>query len=206
MFDGHYVEWRLKRIAAIKNYYGKSFFQNKTILELGCGFGDIGASFHELGAKITCNDARMQHLEKAKSTYPFINIICADIDKDWPFDSYDIIFHLGVLYHLKNFEISLRKTCESCNYLVLESEVCDSDDPSVVFYPNEAGYDQAFNNVGCRPSPHFIERILTENNMKYELVSDDRCNSNFHVYDWKTTNTKIYKSGLRRFWFCKRQS
>ena len=34
-FAEHYIEWRQRRIAAIRQHYGDSFFAGKSLLELG---------------------------------------------------------------------------------------------------------------------------------------------------------------------------
>lgn len=61
-FIDHYFEWRAKRVAAILNHYNPSFFFGKSLLEVGCGYGDIGTVFSNLGAAVTCSDARAEHL------------------------------------------------------------------------------------------------------------------------------------------------
>ena len=48
MFNDHYIDWRIKRISKILELYDKDFFNNKSILELGCGLGDIGKEFISL--------------------------------------------------------------------------------------------------------------------------------------------------------------
>ena len=63
MFDNHYIDWRKKRFDFIINYYGKDYFNNKTILELGSGYGDLGAMFIDYGAKVTSVDARQEHIK-----------------------------------------------------------------------------------------------------------------------------------------------
>lgn len=202
-FRDHYIKWNNRRIKCIIDYYGKNFFRGKKILEVGCGYGDIGAEFMKLGAEVTCSDARREHLDIVERRYPNIKTVLADLDYEWPFrKKFDVILHLGTLYHLKNFEKSLIKACKTTKYLVLETEVCDSDDPDMVVFTNESrGYDQSFNKRGSRPSAEYIEKILKKAGMKYEQVKSSKCNSGFHRYNWKVKNTGKWSHGLRRFWF-----
>ena len=202
-FSGHYVEWRERRIKAIIEHYGQEFFQNKTVLELGCGYGEIGAHFASLGAQVTCSDAREEHLNIVRQKYPYIKTVLADLDKEWVFNRHDIIILMGVLYHLRDHKPVLEKACNYATYLILETEVCDYDDGLAVVktFEDADAYDQSFNKYGCRPSTKNIEHILNRSNMVYETIIDDRCNSSFHRYDWIPENTGKYEHGQRRFWF-----
>jgi SAM-dependent methyltransferase len=200
-FSSHYVEWRQARIAAIRAHYGDRFFAGKTLLELGCGHGDIGAAFAALGAHVTCCDAREEHLAVVRARSPHIATVRADLDREWPLQRYDIILHLGLLYHLEPTHASLRRCCGSCTHLVLETEVCDSSDPELVLIAAEEGYDQAFSGTGCRPSARRVERVLAHEGMIVDRVVDSRCNSGIHIYDWPIRETHGAPEGLRRFWF-----
>lgn len=201
-FIGHYDEWRTKRINKIISFYGREFFRNKTLLEVGCGYGEIGACFFKLGALVTCSDARAEHLLVLKERYPKIQTIYADLDNEWPFrKKFDIVIHMGVLYHLKNIDYSLKNSCNAAQYLILETEVCDSFDPYMKISMVEEGYDQAFNGVGFRPSPRYVERVLSENSMMY-IRSNDNLNASIHGYDWPLLGSGAWRMGERRFWFC----
>lgn len=200
-FLEHYPEWRIARLTAIRWHYGDAFFAGKRLLELGCGYGDIGAALAQLGARVTCSDAREEHLARVRERWPHLQTVRADLDREWPFDRFDVILHLGVLYHLEPSHGSLRRACRSCAHLVLETEVCDSADPTLVLTVDEDGYDQAFGGKGCRPTGARVEALLAEEGMTFERVTDGRCNSGWHKYDWPIRNTGRYEDGLRRFWF-----
>lgn len=202
-FGEHYGEWQEKRIDAIIQYYGPEFFKSKTLLELGCGHGDIGAAFVALGAEVTFLDAREEHLRACVEKYPGAHTLCMDLDNEWPPGKYDIIFHLGTLYHLKDYKDSLEKSAKSCQYLILETEVLDSVDNTWVPIEEPDRYDQAFNGIGNRPTTKAVEDLLSSLGFEFERVMDDRCNSGFHCYDWEEQNTMEWRHGLRRFWFCK---
>lgn len=201
-FKGHYSKWRDQRIKCIVDYYGKDFFKGKKLLELGCGYGDIGAYFASLGAKVTCSDAKQEHLDVLKKRYPFIRVVRADLDNEWPFkEKFDIILHLGTLYHLQYIDRPLIDVCQSTKYLVLESEVCDSDDPDMIIYTKERGYDQAYNKTGVRSSGAYIERVLKICGMKFKRLKTSKYDTETHRYNWPIRNTGKWQHGLRRFWF-----
>ncbi len=202
-FTKHYDEWRDARVNAVRRHYGDAFFAGRTLLELGCGYGDIGGVFAGLGANVTCCDARDEHLQIARERWPEVRTVRVDLDVDWPFDRFDIILHLGVLYHLEPTHSSLRHAARCATHLVLETEVCDSSD-DVFTLTDEDGYDQAFSGHGCRPSAARIERILAEEAMTFTRMDDGRCNSGMHVYDWPVMDTGSYTHGQRRFWFAEK--
>jgi hypothetical protein len=206
MFDNHYEEWRESRKKGLLKYVNKDYFNNKTLLELGCGFGDLGLFFDSLGSKVTCSDARNEHLIEINKRYKNHNIktLLLDCDKDTINDKYDIILHWGLLYHLSkdNIKNHMTNILDKCNVLLLETEVCDSDEQDFVLETIEKGYDQAFNNKGVRPSASYIEKILSDNNFEYKCIKDPILNAHFHKYDWNVTETKTWSHGLRRYWIC----
>jgi len=202
MFSGHYDDWIKSRMNGINEYISPEYFKSKTLLELGCGHAHIGNKFHDLGADVTSSDARKEHLEIVNDTYPHIKTQMLDADKDDIPTKYDIILHWGVLYHLSEIEKHLAKISPKCDVLLLETEVCDSDDGAFFITTNEEGYDQAFNGTGIRPSPAYVEKVLEKNGFQFRLVKDSILNSGFHSYDWDVKNTNTWAGGLRRFWIC----
>jgi SAM-dependent methyltransferase len=186
----------------VLKYINSDYFRGKTLLELGCGYADVGNDFYKLGANVTSSDARREHLGVVRERYPHIKTLFLDSDVDEIPQHYDIIVHWGLLYHLRNIETSLKHAAASCNVLLLETEVADSHDPNCLLSTWEQGYDQAYNKAGCRPSQALVERVLTQNGFKYKLINDPILNAEFHKYDWVVLNTGAWKSGLRRFWIC----
>jgi hypothetical protein len=202
MFRGHYDGWRNSRMNGIKKYMDPSFFKSKTMLELGCGYADIGNMFYEMGAIVTSSDSRIEHLKVVNERYPHIKTLQLDGDNINIENKYDVILHWGLLYHLKEIDIHLEKVSQKCDILLLETEVCDSDNPDFFLINEEKGYDQAFNNKGIRPSQQYVEKVLTKNGFNFKLIKDPILNNSFHVYDWDVKNSNKSWHGLRRFWIC----
>lgn len=178
---------------------------NKTILDLGCGHADISGALYRLGADITVLDARPEHLKIASKKFPGIKTIKADLDQNWPLSGkqFDIILDIGVLCHLRNYESHLRAVCASATYLVLETAVCNSNDPNtcIAIPENKSIYDLSANGMGCRPSAASIERILSECGMDFKRMDTSKLNSGDNVYDWNQTNSGNTSIHNRRFWF-----
>lgn len=202
MFAGHYNEWRISRMNGIKKYISPEYFKSKSLLELGCGYADIGNMFYEMGAAVTSSDARKEHLEVVTKRYPHLKTLAIDCDNDLIEEKYDIILHWGLLYHLSEIDIHLQRVSDKCDVLLLETEVSNSDDTEFFMSTNESGFDQAFNNRGIRPSPSYIEGMLRKHGFQYKLIKDPVLNSSFHCYDWEINNSMTWRHGLRRFWIC----
>ncbi len=202
LFNDHYINWRQSRMNGINKYISPDYFSGKSLLELGCGYADIGNMFSKLGAVVTSSDARKEHLDIVKERYPHIKTALIDGDNLNIEDKYDIILHWGLLYHLREIEEHLEEVSNKCNILLLETEVCDSDDTDFYIKTREHGYDQAFNDRGIRPSPSYVESVLDNNGFKFKMIKDPILNSDCHCYDWDVKNSETSRHGLRRFWIC----
>jgi len=204
-FSHHYDAWREKRVTEIIRYFGPLWFRGKKLLEVGCGYGEIGLSFEALGAEVHYSDARQEHLDVILKHRPYAHVIKADINNEWPFDiEYDLILHLGVLYHLDDIDYSLSKLMHSAKHAVLETEVSDSISEELVVkvIEDSESYDQSTTGVGSRPSPAYIEKQLKKLGAnKLVKLESKSCDSTFHQYSWPLSNTGRWEHGLRALWF-----
>jgi SAM-dependent methyltransferase len=205
-FVGTYEKWNRKRLQAILDHYGASFFPGKTILTVGCGHGAIAYELQKLGAKVTYVDARQEHVDFIAQRDSESIAICMDIDKEWPEGQWDVLIHFGVLYHLKHPERNLKRACASATHLILETEVVDSKGDAARKEIREKShiYTQSTEGTGVRLGPIHVEKILRESDMTFKRLWNSSCNAGIHKYDWKPKNKNDWKPGQRRFWFVKR--
>ncbi|MCI8285826.1 MAG: class I SAM-dependent methyltransferase [Firmicutes bacterium] len=208
-FTDHYEYWRAKRITAIVEHFGEGWFKGKKILELGCGYGDIGYVFMSLGAEVIFAEGRAENCDYLRRRFPNNQVYCMNCENEWPFAEdihFDLVLHMGLLYHLDSIWFVLDKACLCSDYMVLETEVSDSNDENYILKIDEniEGWDQSLIGHGSRPSANYIEKHLESIGWKYERVTDSRCNAHFHIYDWEVENSGTWRDGLRRFWFCKK--
>lgn len=210
-FGGHYYDWRIKRLTLLLRHFGPATLRGKTVLEVGCGFGDLGAHFLALGADVTFADARQEHLDVVRSRYPAARRLKMDAAEAYAIDdnAFDIVLHLGVLYHLPpaTLKRAVAEACRVGRQLCLETIVSDSSDPAYCPPTVEAGYDQAFSGTGSRPSPAFVESCLTAARLDWQRFDDPALNSGPHIYDWVPKNNGDYDGtqpgrlwGHRRLW------
>ena len=205
-FSGHYIDWRKARINKILKLFGKEYFKNKTLLELGCGFGHIGLFFQSLGAKVVFSDGRKNNLGIMRQSNR-VDTVCIDQDEPWNLKrKFDVVLHMGVLYHLENWQQDLRCALNHSNLIILESEVANRSDSSFTLKRWEAGYDQSIHRCACRVSASNIEKELTNLGASFERYDDADLNSGPHAYDWRVNNKgPAWKhSVFRRFWIVKR--
>ena len=208
-FAGHYIDWRKARINKIIQIFGKEYFDNKTLFELGCGFGDIGLYFQELGSDVLFADGRGEHLAKIKERHrdKIINTVRVDQDRHWNLKrQFDVILHMGVLYHLEHWHRDLKCALDHSNLIILESEVANRSYSNFSFKRWEVGYDQAIHKVACRVSASNIEKELTKLGASFERYDDEDLNSGEHAYNWKVNHKlPIWEPArFRRFWVVKR--
>jgi 2-polyprenyl-3-methyl-5-hydroxy-6-metoxy-1,4-benzoquinol methylase len=176
LFEGHYVRWSL----------GEEFFKEKTLLEVGAGHGHIGAHFAGLGAEVTCSDGRREHVITMRENFNGlrifgndIKVVSCDLDIGFPRGDWDIIVHMGVLYHLRHPVEALHRALHNLldgGTFILESEVVNSDDPDARVRRIETGYDQAIKGKGVRLSAAGIEKVLDQY-LQWERFDDPRLNS-----------------------------
>ena len=215
-FMDHYRTWRPTRLRKIEKLFSPETFENKTILEVGCGYGDIGKYFIEkYNSIVTFTEGREEHIPYIKENNPNSIVILQDHDTNWNLNKkYDVLLHFGLLYHLNNWENDLICSMNHSDLILLESEIADSNDVAGHFVVSEGGgYDQSINNdFGVRPSASNVERVINENGFEFIRYDDSDLNDDYHVYDWKVTgaadNTgKCIMQGIatRRFWVIRRK-
>lgn len=205
MFDGKYLDWNQKKVKGIIDHYGHAFMQGKKVLDLGCGYGDIGGALYRLGADVTALDARQDNLKIVSKKFPGIKTIKADLDRSWPFpgNKFDLILDLDVVPYLLDYESHLRAVCGSTSHLVLELTVCDSPDEnkSIQVIEGKAAHDMSFNGHGCRPTTAAVERVLKSCGFVFKRIDHPRFNSGPYIYDWFPKHDESYNTNNRRIWF-----
>lgn len=206
MFDGKYLEWNQKRIKGIVDYFGHLFIAHKKVLDLGCGYADLSGVLHRLGADVTAVDARQEHLEMAAKKYPGIKTVKADLDRGFPFfgKAFDIILNLDLICHLDNYEEHLKAVCASTQHLILETAVCDSNDPYkyIILFENKNIYDLSANGIASYPTAEAIERVLTDCGFTFKRQDSSKLNSGSYKYDWIAQNNNSTNYFNRRMWYC----
>lgn len=203
-------QYRIAREARVRNllrHTDPEQLRGKTILELGCGSGEIGACFEPLGCRVISVDASPAHLDDLARIYPHRERRRVDLDRLDPaeFPGVDIILSFGLFYHLSRPTAHARAVARIAPTLWLETVVCDSDEAEVLMV-EETGEDQAASGVGCRPSPAWIELVHEALGYRVTDISSPDCNwpgPYGSVFDWTPRNDRAsFRDGcfLRRMY------
>jgi SAM-dependent methyltransferase len=209
LHDRTYLDWRARRIEKVLEIYGLEFFHGKRVLELGCGHGDIGAFFADIGAEVLCVDGRIRNINHAKLRHrgaPRLSFELLDLEGDFStLGHFDLIINFGLVYHLREVDGHLARCFGMADEIVLETVVCDSLDPHHILFRDEHVEidEEALNGIGSRPSPFYVERLAEEAGLDVERhFSADLNSGGFFRYDWEHRDDGSANDdfGNRRFW------
>jgi hypothetical protein len=208
-FQKHYIKWREVRLNKLIEVLGKEWFVDKNLLEIGCGFGNLGRTITDsLGARVVLAEGRAENLEICEKKNPNHQCVLLNNDEPWSLnEKFDGIIHWGTLYHLYNWMEDLERTFDHSNeYVFLETEVCDSDniDDVVVKTEDHMVSDKSLTGTVCIPTAARIEKWFDDNNIKWTRYDDEDLNTSPHNYSWEVENTNTAGSMHRRFWICKK--
>lgn len=119
-------DWRISQLHKMIN------LSQKSVLEIGCFEGIHTAGLVHYCPDVTAIDVRPQNVMKTLARLSWhglsAKVFQADAEELGPeFSSFDVIFHVGVLYHLKSPVEHLRALGAMCTYLYLDTHVAAGD-------------------------------------------------------------------------------
>ena len=209
-----YQDWTNKRVNRIVDIFGASWFSDKTILELGAAHGDIGIEFLKLGADVTFSDARYELLNSIGDRLSEFDFRPKTelINQNVPYDlgkRFDLVLHLGVLYHIENWKQDLECALNHTNTMILESAVSPSPElKHPVYGPykcknpilTQEGIEAHLTDLGCKFIRYDSRELDCVGGWLMPGMKDN------HFYSWnknwipaRQTN-KEDVSHYRRFW------
>lgn len=210
MNTAFYEEWKQKRVNKIVNIFGSDWFAFKNVLELGACYGDIGYEFIKLGSNVTFVEGRQSNInilkKRLNGKHIEPNVLCLDQNQPYSFNlKYDLVLHLGVLYHLENWQQDLTCAINHAKIMILETVVStaknQSAEPSIA---TTYGDDSKYTGLTERsvvPTQEEIEQHLINSNCKFVRLDTADLNTSWswsdetqirHVYDWKYRNIHMY--------------
>lgn len=142
---------------------------NRSVLDVGCGVGHLAQFFVTQNCRVVCLDGRTENIDSLHMRYPGLEAHVANVESDISrFGQFDIVFSYGLLYHLENPIAALRNLAGACgDLLLLETIVCDHDQPILLLDDETKTYSQALHGLGSRPSPSFVAMALDRAGFPY---------------------------------------
>ena len=153
--------------------------QGKSVLEVGCGVGNLSGWWLKRKCSVFAVDARSSNLTEALKRNPELSGCTCNMEIDlesliWglvggvyrikgqPKVAYDIVFCYGLLYHLENPLKALRNMAAACSQLLLiETIVCDSAAPILLLHPEDSSnVNQGVTELSTVPSIPFLTKAL----------------------------------------------
>lgn len=136
----------------------------KTVLELGAGIGDHTSFFLDRGCNVTVTDAREENLEHVRLRFPFVKTQIVNVESDFPpeLPLYDIVYAYGILYHLAEPVVALKRIASVAkDILLLETCVSFGMHEAInQVIENTADPTQAAHGIGCRPTRPWVFNSL----------------------------------------------
>lgn len=200
-FGGHYVEWRANRVAAITRLFGTQL-EGRTVLELACGYGEIGSELQALGADVTYSEGREEHVAILRERFGGERVERLDLEDGVQLRKpkiFDLVLHLGVLYHLSDPWPSIRDSAKLGRTILLESECLPRIGVARV-QQEEEGYDQALHGSSLRLSPEAIEELLSNAGLSFARLRSPLLDTGFHTYSGRLMTNGESTVGFRRMW------
>jgi len=213
MFDNAlYRSARESRLGNLFRHLDVAALNQKRLLEVGCGTGEIGQAFVEAGASVVSIDARAEYIAEIEQRFPGRPAYVVDLEQWDPaaVGQFDAIVCFGLLYHLAEPLRFLTACSVVAGEIYLETVVSDSIEP-VCPVVLEEGPDQAWSGRGCRPSPAWLNQTLVDLGFDVEDISSGTANWGGQVpsiFDWTPCNDGQWQRDgalLRKMLICTRK-
>lgn len=160
----------------------------KTVLDVGAGPGHLAQYFVRHGCSVISTDARRENVEQCRALYPGHDARVLDVEQDEiaPLGRFDIVFCYGLLYHLENPLLVLRKLADVCDeLLLLETVVCDSDQPILRLEDEYLSLNQALRGLAHRPSPLWIATAFDRIGVHHVYLASDPPAHPDYRFEWR---------------------
>jgi len=184
MKEPMYDEWTKPRIKKIEDIFGKNWFINRNVIDVGCSYGAVGEHLLKLGANVTFTDWQEKCLtdisERFKSKYEVeADVFLQDQNQFYEFKKhYDLAVHFGVLYCLSNWRQNLEIVVKNSDYTILETAIDPLGTRNLVNSFTECEVEDHLKSLGCK----FLKLCDPALN-SYGKYRWDRGHA-FQKYDW----------------------
>jgi tRNA (mo5U34)-methyltransferase len=161
----HYRALDQAKIALLREIVGawKSQLGLKTAWDVGCGVGHYSALLLELGFDTRALDGRADNVEEASRRVPGLTVNVADVEDPElvRFGKADLVFCLGLLYHLENPFRAITNLAQLTGKLMVIESMCTWDELPVMYFREEGSTeDQGLRHIAFYPSESCLAKML----------------------------------------------
>ena len=177
-------------------------WENKSVLEIGCGLGTTGMNFVKYGANYTGVDLSKNSINLAKQNFEinersgsFYHGNAEKLTSFVPIKVFDLIYSFGVIHHTPHPEKIISEITTYMNEnSVLKIMLYAKN--SWKNYMINAGFDRPEAQYGCPIAKTYTEREVEELLIEFDIVSIDQD----HIFPYAVEQ---YKKGIyeKQPWF-----
>lgn len=156
MKEPMYDEWTRPRIKKIEDIFGKNWFVNRNVIDIGCSYGAFGEHFLKLGANVTFTDWHQPCLDdisaRIKANYDLeAEVLLQNQNEPYALENnYGLAIHCGVLYCLSEWKKNLEIVTQSAAYTVLETAIDPLGSRNLVNSFTEEEVEAHLTELGCK--------------------------------------------------------
>lgn len=136
--------------------------ENKSVLEVGAGWGKLTHFFEGRGCRVLSTEGRLHNIAVNLDLHPWREgrVIHADLlvedSHDW-WGLFDIVFCYGTIYHLSKPAMVLVDLAHACGGLfLLEARVSPVDNGKPNFKKEGDAIDTSMDGTACRPARDWL--------------------------------------------------
>jgi SAM-dependent methyltransferase len=206
-FGRRYGEWNARRLTVMRFLLGD--LEGLEILELGCGYGLLGRALEEDGARVTYVEGRVEHVTVLREAVRHDRVIRANLDVPLEYQfarAFDVVLHLGLLYHLEDPMRSIAEACNLGRVLLLESEVLPYGVVDESIEREACGFDQSLSGKEVIVSASAVERCLADQGFVFMRLENPLLETGIDTYavsaGWLSVDVQV----ARAMWIaCRRE-
>ncbi len=205
VFDEEHSLENRKRWYEFLNTFLPQFIKTeslKSAIDVGCGIGQFSNYLANLDLKVTAFDVRLSNISEAKKRYPNVKFLVynAEGPSVSNLGSFDLVFCVGLLYHLENPSLVIRNLYSlTQKHLLLETWVIPSKLPICALFEESFGEDQSLNYTALRVSESYLIKMLYKVGFPYvyKLVTSPDLRGLRHSPDLPFVTLLVSKVGIR---------